>query len=123
MKDANDPSAAAPLEQMLESAFAVELDRLTDPAVAERVLERIRRQARLRLLTLATVSALGLWVLLAIGLPAVSALPGLAALPELVVGRFGELLPASDTLPTSTFALVLLLLLTPWLWAAVDDTV
>jgi hypothetical protein len=123
MTDAKPPQADDPLEQMLEQAFSVELDRLTNPVTAERVLERLRRQALLRAVTLGIVGAFGLLLLVTVGLPALATLPELSALSELVAGRLGALLPAAGALPGSAVSLALLVLLAPFLWAAVDDTV
>lgn len=67
-----------PLDDLLHAAFAADAARTPPVHVAERVMARLRRRARVRLLTLAVTLTAGLAVLAASLQPALSALSEVA---------------------------------------------
>lgn len=65
-----------PVDALLRNAFAADLERTETPPVVARAMARIRRQQRIRLLTVASALLVGLLLL------AASVQPALAVLTE-----------------------------------------
>jgi len=111
----NDLPGPDPLEGLLAQAFAGALEELDSPALAERVLRRVRRRERLRSIVL------GLVALLAAVLAAVLVAPVLSPLISSVTGLL--LRPELDVhVSAATVTAILMLLVGPWLYALVEDT-
>ena len=98
-----------PLDALLNDAFAREMAGIADIDISAQVMGRLRRRLRVRAMTLAISTFAGLGIALA--LPGTDLLDWLASAQPLSPGL-------SAVLPV-----LVVVALTPWLFAMVDDRV
>lgn len=107
-----------PLDAVLAQAFGRALEELESPALTERVLERVKREQRLRMLVTVLVAGLAVVLVPVLLGPLIAPvitdvladLAGALMLPELPA-------PALHTM----LIVALMFLLAPWLYALVED--
>jgi len=111
-----DTNSTDPLDDLLGQAFARAMNDLESPALAERVLEGVKREQRLRMLVTVALTGLAMvlapWLLGPVIAPLLADLTAALALPDVTV-------PAAHTLLIVALAFVL----APWLYALVEDPI
>jgi hypothetical protein len=101
-----------PLDALLHDAFAREMAGIADIDISAQVMGRLRRRLRVRAITLAISTFAGLGIALALALPGVTDLLDWLASAQ----------PLSPGL-TAVLPVLVVVALTPWLFAMVDDRV
>ena len=102
-----------PLDSLLEQAFAAGLSHDTNRNLIEQISHHIARQQMIRNLVLTTTGVIATIATLFLALPAIDVLAGMLIALDLPVWLT----------PGNALSLGAILILAPWLYAAVDDPV